>query len=762
MKSVLFLFFVFLSSTNAFAQWTSTSGPIGAKSNEIFFVENYLFANGYNGGVYRSANKGKSWESVNNGLPVDSRCWAMDAEDNKLYVSTFHGIYFSDDLGNSWHALTNTNLTGFSIEVSGDEIFVGSSNNVDLQYSPDGGATWERKSSSASQEGVRHLLKWENTLWLGTDSKIYRSTDQGTSWSPSAPNVRVSSLDSADSHLFVSGNDEYGFFGVYRSANNGASWVQILSTPETNIPVSGFIKIGNTLYVSGFASLYYSDDDGLTWTTQLLPQSFNFNKQTFMTHDGDELFVSYGDGILFTADRGATWERRNIDYKNHTVIQLARTNQSIVSLSEDNGVSISKDDGTSWKWIPDHDPYRPRQIYAHDNTIVVSYLLGLYKSEDEGETWKKIFTLTDDIPGPHAIPDVHLTGWKETLLYSTYKGVYFSKDMGISWDLWPISTFATDSYIVKSFIRGDTAVLVTEKEFFFSTDLGATWKKQIVPEGLSPSYYSVTDMLFDQSYIIMSTFFGLYKSTDLGISWRRSECIPDRLIFDMDEVGGTLILSTFSGVYASQNGGGWYAVRDGLEGARTLAMVVKGQVSYVGTWGKSVWKRPLADLLRPGEILMASAVVPKPLVEHTCSSITVVNATPQVQLKWYKDGALIPNETGTTLKTKGNGKYQVSFENNCDLLFSDEVTLGNTPTPELEVYNVITANGDGKNDYYFVDDNLLGSRLNVYNRWGEIIYSNQSYENNWSPAEISGGQYFYRIDHECFGVIKGVLTILKP
>jgi photosystem II stability/assembly factor-like uncharacterized protein len=763
MKSVLFLFFVFLSSTNAFAQWASTSGPIGAKSNEIFFVENYLFVNGYDGGVYRSDNKGKTWESVKNGLPVDSRIMAMDVENNKLYLSTIHGIYLSDDFGNSWRALTDTNLTGFSIEVSGDEIFVGSSNNRDLQYSADGGATWERKSSSATQESVLHLLKWENTLWLGTSSKFYRSTDKGTSWSPSAPNVVVSSLDSADSYLFVSGNDHNGFFGVYRSGNNGASWVKILSTQETNIPVSGFLKIGNTLYVSGFTSLYYSDDDGLTWTTQLLPESFNFRQQTFMTHVDDELFVSYGDGILFTADRGATWERRNIDYKNHTVIQLSGTNQSIVSLSEDNGVSISRNDGASWKWIPDHDPYRPRQIYAHDNSIVVSYLLGLYKSEDEGETWKKIFTLTDDIPGAHAIPDVYLTGWKETLLYCTYKGVYFSKDMGISWDLWPISNFATDSFIFKSFIKGDTAVLVTEKELFFSTNLGATWKKQILPEGLIVvSYYSITDMLFDESYIMLSTSFGLYKSTDFGISWKRSECIPERIIFDMEEVGGTVLLNTFSGVYASQNGGGWYAIRDGLEGARTLSMTIKGQVSFVGTWGKSVWKRPLSDLLTPGENLTTGAGVPKPHVEHTCSSITVVNATPQLLIKWYKDGALIPNETGTTIKTKGEGRYHVSFENSCDLKISDEVTLGHTQTSDLEIYNVVTANGDGKNDYYFVDDNLIGSRLNVYNRWGEIIYSNPSYQNNWSPAEISGGQYFYRIDKECFGVIRGVLTILKP
>jgi gliding motility-associated-like protein len=88
--------------------------------------------------------------------------------------------------------------------------------------------------------------------------------------------------------------------------------------------------------------------------------------------------------------------------------------------------------------------------------------------------------------------------------------------------------------------------------------------------------------------------------------------------------------------------------------------------------------------------------------------------------------------------------------------------IGIAPTEKPEVYNVITVNRDGKNDFYFVDRNLIGSKLSVYNRWGEIVYSNQSYENSWSPEEISAGQYFYAIENECYGAFKGVLTILKP
>ena len=157
MKAVVLLSLVIIFSGSARAQWVQTSGPVGAISNEILHVNNYLFVNGYNGGIYRSADKGLTWEPVNNGLPVDFRCEALDADNDKLYISTGLGIFFSDNMGNSWQALTGNDRSGFSMEVSGNEIFVGSVNNVAMHYSPDGGGTWEQRNSSVTQEGVKHF-----------------------------------------------------------------------------------------------------------------------------------------------------------------------------------------------------------------------------------------------------------------------------------------------------------------------------------------------------------------------------------------------------------------------------------------------------------------------------------------------------------------------------------------------------------------------------------------------------------------------------
>ena len=41
--------------------------------------------------------------------------------------------------------------------------------------------------------------------------------------------------------------------------------------------------------------------------------------------------------------------------------------------------------------------------------------------------------------------------------------------------------------------------------------------------------------------------------------------------------------------------------------------------------------------------------------------------------------------------------------------------------------------------------NLLfnDGELKIFNRWGNLIYENKSYANNWAPKNISDGVYFY-------------------
>ena len=61
-------------------------------------------------------------------------------------------------------------------------------------------------------------------------------------------------------------------------------------------------------------------------------------------------------------------------------------------------------------------------------------------------------------------------------------------------------------------------------------------------------------------------------------------------------------------------------------------------------------------------------------------------------------------------------------------------------------YNIITPNGDGKNDVLVIDNIQLypGNSLTIFNRWGRQVYATTNYQNNWGQeASLAAGNYFY-------------------
>lgn len=85
-------------------------------------------------------------------------------------------------------------------------------------------------------------------------------------------------------------------------------------------------------------------------------------------------------------------------------------------------------------------------------------------------------------------------------------------------------------------------------------------------------------------------------------------------------------------------------------------------------------------------------------------------------------------------------------------LLPDNDLSNNTSTDEkkiignIRVPNVITPNGDGKNDVLKIDGIELykANTLSIFNRWGNEVYrSNGSYNNNWSGEGLSEGTYYY-------------------
>ncbi|MEX2597541.1 MAG: gliding motility-associated C-terminal domain-containing protein, partial [Salibacteraceae bacterium] len=90
-------------------------------------------------------------------------------------------------------------------------------------------------------------------------------------------------------------------------------------------------------------------------------------------------------------------------------------------------------------------------------------------------------------------------------------------------------------------------------------------------------------------------------------------------------------------------------------------------------------------------------------------------------------------------------------------------TLNITIDPCVSIPNVITPNGDGINDAFYIEsiNNFDDARLTVYNRWGQKIFESKPYRNQWVPMNVSSGVYYYILTSNNFPDLRGDLTIIN-
>ncbi len=79
--------------------------------------------------------------------------------------------------------------------------------------------------------------------------------------------------------------------------------------------------------------------------------------------------------------------------------------------------------------------------------------------------------------------------------------------------------------------------------------------------------------------------------------------------------------------------------------------------------------------------------------------------------------------------------------------------------------NVFTPNKDGMNDYFVVRglDLFPGSRLQVYDRWGKLVYEDDDYRNDWDGDDNPDGTYMFIVEVKDPDktVHKGMITLLR-
>jgi gliding motility-associated-like protein len=124
---------------------------------------------------------------------------------------------------------------------------------------------------------------------------------------------------------------------------------------------------------------------------------------------------------------------------------------------------------------------------------------------------------------------------------------------------------------------------------------------------------------------------------------------------------------------------------------------------------------------------------------------------------WQTDSIIAANLPGDYL-------LSITTVNGCVATDNAEV---NSINCGFRVYNVITPNGDGLNDFFTIQnlDESSSASVKIYNSWGLEVFADPSYKNNWSANTLSAGSYFYLVDilnGNNVQEYKGSLVVLKP
>ncbi|PLX12906.1 MAG: hypothetical protein C0594_01935 [Marinilabiliales bacterium] len=144
-------------------------------------------------------------------------------------------------------------------------------------------------------------------------------------------------------------------------------------------------------------------------------------------------------------------------------------------------------------------------------------------------------------------------------------------------------------------------------------------------------------------------------------------------------------------------------------------------------------------------------------------SLEVLSGTAPYAYTW-EDGS-----TDATLTGLSGGSYTVTITdaNNCS--YEQTYIINGSADDCLIIYNIITPDGNGKNDLWEIGgiSEFPNCKVEVFNQWGVSIYSNDGYAEPWDGTMdgevLPSATYYYVIDLYGDGslVKSGSLTIMK-
>lgn len=145
-------------------------------------------------------------------------------------------------------------------------------------------------------------------------------------------------------------------------------------------------------------------------------------------------------------------------------------------------------------------------------------------------------------------------------------------------------------------------------------------------------------------------------------------------------------------------------------------------------------------------------------------SESIVNGSDIATWEWQFNGEGGYSDSAVIITPIYPGEYSVCLTVTTEVGCENSLCkIFNVLPVHVSAPNIFTPNGDGSNDFLhfnyleFVPDN----HLTVYNRWGNIIYETDRYQNSWSADGISDGTYYFILELNGQESLSGNVQILR-
>jgi len=498
-------------STDGGQTWLAPSNGTDFAVTSMVIDDDYIFAGTISDGGQRSSDNGVTWtEKLSDLFGV----FAMCKSGNKVIASVSNYTLESTDHGETWSYIPA--LDGaiiFTYYCEGSNIYAGGQNK--LYRSTDNGNTFTTINLNFPF-GIVNLYSITSigsTLFAGTSyDGVYSSTDNGSTWFSANEGMgpkNVRAITKTNLSTLIAGSH---YVGIYRSTDMGVLWSKSVSGFPAGISILTLLGSETGIYAGTRDGVYRTENNGDSWIKLAgTNDTINYSSVWALCEkDGDiyaSTFLKFNTTIYKTTDKGLTWTRsgNGLPTDLSFIKGLASSGDNIVAGTDD-GIYYSTNNGNNW--LPANGPIQSIESIAASGNFVYAAIpsgFGVYRSLDNGVNWILSLQTTVDYVDVAAIDNYAYAG-------AFFGEARYSSNNGSTWNASIGFPFETSVFALGPV--GDGMILA-------GTDQAPTWIYSSVNYGASFEPYSegLAERASVEAFAVNDTF--MFAGTDYHGVWRR-------------------------------------------------------------------------------------------------------------------------------------------------------------------------------------------------------------------------------------------------